>query len=394
MRVLLVLFLAVLLWGTLFVTADEEYYKICMEKSGKSAPCMEAHLLVKQIHLIVRQLPQKNETLVVERYDFTARHKMWVNETFEVYSYEDFFGDILTSIYLNYKICLKNETLVNETEGWYLNGKLYKERSQCVELTPMLGMYLYDLKKHCEWLSQFVKTVHVGNAREYIIELVLVWKGYKIEEYGDDKIYNVNIKVIGDGKVSPIPGRYIYKGGSVLLLKAEDNLSSGSIFYGWDINGEFHRELMYRVDVRSSINVTAIFKNIRDIAKGSGVDLEMNKDLIADIVHKGWNGSIILGGPAVHNYSWEYKFLREKGYNGLIIKGDKYRIKYGEIDYALVKKDGDVLRVAGVTRYGTRAGLMWAVSHMKELRDGVTYIVLWRDVNGNGLVEERELAKI
>ncbi len=116
-------------------------------------------------------------------------------------------------------------------------------------------------------------------------------------------------------------------------------------------------------------------------------------DLIAKAVHSGFDGEIVLGGPAVNNFDWSslgIKFLKDGAYDGVMVGGRSFRVTYGKLDYGFIYLDGSTLRVAGVTRYGTRAALAWFTSH-PSYGYGKVVGVIWRDLNGDKAVESDEI---
>ena len=135
---------------------------------------------------------------------------------------------------------------------------------------------------------------------------------------------------------------------------------------------------------------------------GPKTDIEMNADLSSLFKSfgsaKGTN-QIILGGPAVNpSYNSGIEFLKsEKGYySGINVNGTEYWVQYGTRDYAVVDIShiggGIYITAAGVTRYGTRAALLWLANNLPLLGEG-TYVLNWID-NGNGEVELSEIGII
>jgi len=131
----------------------------------------------------------------------------------------------------------------------------------------------------------------------------------------------------------------------------------------------------------------------------SDVDAEMNSDL-AQLFFLGLKRErvggleVVLGGPAV-NGDWPdglVEFVKAGGYYvGLKYVGVTLMAEYGYKDYAAVipVKSGDqiTLFVGGVTRYGTRAALLWAATNFQAALTANLTIVYWRDKNGNGEVD-------
>jgi hypothetical protein len=134
---------------------------------------------------------------------------------------------------------------------------------------------------------------------------------------------------------------------------------------------------------------------------GANTDVNMNKDLstFKSIGSASGIYRIALGGPgADSSYQGDpsFKFLKRKDglYGGVEFNGKEFWASYGRIDYAVIKisriGEGYYCSVAGVTRYGTRAGLIWLSQNMGMLSTG-TYLIGWID-NGNGIVEMSEIS--
>ncbi len=52
------------------------------------------------------------------------------------------------------------------------------------------------------------------------------------------------------------------------------------------------------------------------------------------------------------------------------------------------------MRVAGITRYGTRAALMWLLNHPDEANGKLLIVVEWVDANHDQQVQEVEIRVI
>ncbi|RLG40161.1 MAG: hypothetical protein DRO01_04525, partial [Thermoproteota archaeon] len=105
---------------------------------------------------------------------------------------------------------------------------------------------------------------------------------------------------------------------------------------------------------------------------------------------------IALGGPQVYPGGWEgseVEFLRDGGtYHALKYPNGTLEASFGSEDYAVVWVTGcggiSLVRVAGVTRFGTRAALLWLLSRGEV--DGEYTILRWVD-DGDGAVELAEV---
>ncbi len=129
----------------------------------------------------------------------------------------------------------------------------------------------------------------------------------------------------------------------------------------------------------------------------SGVDRSMNSDVILRIgASFTSSGTVIrLGGPAV-DPGWfsrgDIEFVNRNGvFVGIRVGNRTYISSFGETDYSLIERtkcgNFTFYRVAGVTRYGTRAGLLWLMS------EGVSSeltLLKWTD-DGDGIVELDEI---
>lgn len=136
-------------------------------------------------------------------------------------------------------------------------------------------------------------------------------------------------------------------------------------------------------------------------------DYKFNEDILSllrgYILNVNWSSGIYkgpflyVGGPDKIPFHWRnygVRFLKRDGiYRALEYMGRLYEASYGHLDYAVVLVDcssGDV-RVAGITRYGTRAGLIWAANYVRDLGQSGLFLIKWIDNNGNKLVESFEI---
>jgi len=139
----------------------------------------------------------------------------------------------------------------------------------------------------------------------------------------------------------------------------------------------------------------------------SEVDLEMNEDLSSNFLEYGTsveNELIIqLGGPLRYPGSfWKecgVEFRKIGGYyRALVSRGEAYEAKWGEEDYcAIIIRDVDgkvIVNVAGITRFGTRAGLLWLLNNKDEIKDATVIVLKWKDKNHNDKVELSEIVMI
>ncbi|GEM_PF-3482513 len=128
-----------------------------------------------------------------------------------------------------------------------------------------------------------------------------------------------------------------------------------------------------------------------------GVDRSMNADLISKLEAPFTSsGAVIrLGGPAV-DPSWSIsggtEFIKHNGvFVGIRVENRTYISSFGKIDYSLIERTKcggfTFYRIAGVTRYGTRAGLLWLVNRGVDKR---LTLLKWVD-DGDGIVELSEI---
>ncbi len=136
-------------------------------------------------------------------------------------------------------------------------------------------------------------------------------------------------------------------------------------------------------------------------------DYRFNEDILATltgyILNVNWSSGIYrgpflyVGGPDRIPFHWRdygVRFVRRGGiYRALELGGKVYEASYGHHDYAVVLVDCSSrdVRVAGITRYGTRAGLIWTVNFVRDLGRSGLFLIEWSDDNGNGLVESFEI---
>ncbi len=135
---------------------------------------------------------------------------------------------------------------------------------------------------------------------------------------------------------------------------------------------------------------------------GPEVDMSLNGDLSGKFKAFGKASGIYritLGGPAVNpSYGEPIKFV--KGENGLFygieVNNMTYWASYGHRDFAVVgihrAGEGMYITAAGVTRFGTRAALIWLSENMPLLSEGV-YVLSWMD-DGDGRVEISEIGVV
>ncbi len=237
--------------------------------------------------------------------------------------------------------------------------------------------------------------------------------------------HTLEIIVVGEGTTLPPPGIHSYDEGQVVTVRAEP--AEGYVFYQWEIDGKRvgRNSPIIRIEMSEDHLLRALFVKETLVAplksvsssegdeKGAGsmaggaewrfpmdyrlvageIDLSLNGDLIGDL--KG-NGSrvLYLGGPMAIPFPWgNYNVSFQEC--SLVVADDRFNAVFGKRDYAviLIKDDGDI-RIAGITRYGTRAGLIWLLKEYEFLVGKDLIILEWIDLNDNGEVEYWEISPI
>ena len=104
---------------------------------------------------------------------------------------------------------------------------------------------------------------------------------------------------------------------------------------------------------------------------------------------------LILGKIAVKPQPMRTPKVRIEG-NELRIKDATYTAEYGNLDYGViyVSCEGLTTWVAGVTRYGTGAALMWMLENPDELSGRMLIVVQWIDANWDNAVDPSEIVVI
>ncbi len=279
----------------------------------------------------------------------------------------------------------------------------------------------------------------------------LRWKGYvsdvtsqisfempdhDVEEIAvySSKNYELSIRVVDDKgsslpctveiSVNGVPAGFFGDGDSLTVqegaeVKASPTNCSGYSFDHWELDGTELDEVNPTFMMTGDLTLKAIFtrsptrritapkdwyasifpEKFRYVAKGA--DLEMNMDLLSKTAGPSLPGQrsmlIILGGPDVVPYNWRavgVRFLREKGsFTGLEFNSSVYKATFGKIDYAAIYVNGEdmVVRIAGITRYGTRAGLIYLDEHPSLLGATGLYLIGWKDLDGDGRINSNEI---
>ena len=131
--------------------------------------------------------------------------------------------------------------------------------------------------------------------------------------------------------------------------------------------------------------------------RGMYIDLMFNEDLLREFAGRAGpeedENYVMLGGPHVIPYPWE-RYDVTFGKDTLTVAGHTYRAKFGSEDYGsiLVDCDRNIIRVAGVNRFGTRAALMWLLDHPDKVSGHFLVVVHWKDLNHDGRVQDWEIS--
>ena len=147
-----------------------------------------------------------------------------------------------------------------------------------------------------------------------------------------------------------------------------------------------------------------------DMVFPSPTDYGMNDDLYTaanKYCTKSANpNQIRAGGPLINPGGfWEtngaiFNQNRKGVYVSLTFQGKTFTPRFGHEDYAVIlirrTTGGVTINVGGITRYGTRAGLLYLVYHYTDWgRVKLGKILLrWQDTNGNGKVDINEISVV
>jgi len=136
--------------------------------------------------------------------------------------------------------------------------------------------------------------------------------------------------------------------------------------------------------------------------RGYTLDVEFNSDLVRNLSRKAYywekDNVLILGMLALNPQPWSrYDVMIDREMGALKIGEKVYQAIEGERDYGLVYincQGNFTTWVAGATKYGTRAALMWLLNHPDEMKGHILVAVEWVDLNGDGVVRDWEIRVI
>ncbi len=243
------------------------------------------------------------------------------------------------------------------------------------------------------------------------------------------KLHEVIIKVDPPyaGEVKPLSqGKHPMKEGKRIVLRAVPN--AGYKFDHWTLDGHrkvYRRVLRLRVQkdhviVAHFVKASSSTRSPPKIPTGSPspatksapagcilpngfpksmsysgmyADLLYNEDLLAGL-GEGVAGKVIIGREAVRPQPW-HSYGVEMGDLILRINGTKFSANFGSEDYGIIYlkcEDGYLtIRVAGLTRYGTRAALLYLLSYPDVVNGKILIILGWKDSNSDRKVELEEV---
>ncbi|MEM3740649.1 MAG: ABC transporter substrate-binding protein [Candidatus Korarchaeum sp.] len=101
--------------------------------------------------------------------------------------------------------------------------------------------------------------------------------------------------------------------------------------------------------------------------------------------------SLIVGGPVVNIHTklaFEKAGIKMDSKSLALPTGEKYESKYGSLDYGIATLIDKDLYVAGTSRFGTEAALLYVLKNKVE---SGTIVVKWQDTNRNGAVDPNEV---
>ncbi len=248
------------------------------------------------------------------------------------------------------------------------------------------------------------------------------------------KLHKVTIEVEPPwaGEVKPIGvGKHSVKEGERIILRAIPN--AGYQFDHWTVDG--HREIsskVLRLRVHKDHVIVAHFTQIASTSEsrtpakiptgsppleveravvgctlpddfprsltysGMYADLLYNEDLLTGF-GEGTVGKVVVGREAVQPQPWR-KYGVKMGDLNLWINGTRFSASFGSEDYGIIYlkcRNGYLtIKVAGITRYGTRAALLYLLSNPEEVNGKTLVVVRWMDTNSNGKVELGEVSPV
>ncbi len=130
--------------------------------------------------------------------------------------------------------------------------------------------------------------------------------------------------------------------------------------------------------------------------RGYTEDMEFNSDLLDNLSGKAkyWekDNVMLVGWMAIRPQPWSRYGVRIME-DSIVVNGTKFFSGEGR-DYGVVYvecKGNYTTRVAGITKVGTRAALMWLLENQWKMREKILVVVEWQDSNLNGLMEGQEI---
>ncbi|GEM_PF-2009800 len=258
------------------------------------------------------------------------------------------------------------------------------------------------------------------NDANFMIDNKLFFGAFLMKMHWGEVTLKVRVEPAEGGIISPPAGSYTLPRGAVIRLNAtpSDGYELHWIVDGRDAGSNQSIEVL----MDSDHTVQAVFSPVKreriappspnqlafmDFPQGfryiaSESDFRFNRDLLNQFLGPAVLGQrskvVILGGPYIYRFVWRelgVEFLKEDGsYRSMRIpSGQLLTSSYGHEDYGAIYVDSahSIVRVAGITRYGTRAALYYLLNNKDILNADGLRIVRWVDLNGNREVDGWEI---
>ncbi len=259
------------------------------------------------------------------------------------------------------------------------------------------------------------------NDVDFLVDNELFFGTFLMKMHSGEVTLEVGVDPSAGGAISPPVGIYTLPRGAVIRLTATP--SDGYELDHWTLDGrDVGSNQSIEVLMDSDHTVQAVFKPAKrekivpptlnqlafmDFPQGfrymaSDSDFRFNRDLLSQFLGPALPGQrsrvVILGGPYIYRFVWRelgVEFLKEDGsYRSMRIPtGQVLTSTYGHEDYGAIYVDSvhSIVRVAGITRYGTKAALSYLLNNRDLLNADGLRIVRWVDLNGNREVDAWEV---
>ncbi len=233
----------------------------------------------------------------------------------------------------------------------------------------------------------------------------------------------VAVDPVGSGEVSPYGvGVHTLSHGFVVTLNP--NAHAGWEFSHWTLDGVAKYTKKLSIKMNSDHKAVAHFnKKERHVTvsipmpqpiktcplpdgwprsakyRGYSEDLEYNSDILGNLSGKaglGEEGNVMfVGWLAVRPQPWS-KYNIQLG-EGRITMNNSMFISDEHRDFGIVHltcEGGFNARLAGTTKVGTRAALIWVLENRWKLVDKTLVVVGWNDTDMDGIIQPEELEKV